>query len=314
MSLFTSPTSSAPSLNSAPPERKAPETKSLFGNLPPKPAVESPPLPSLVPSVEDIPDNDIEENLAPAAVPEPAEAPLPVAEVGEPSDSNLVTVKELARALPASLRSSATQALADKLNAISKDEVVAEEIRKNFLGYSRILQEGRFKVDDYLSAVTYVSYKLMDYTNEEAYERTFRDRYNRLVAEGRSRKEISSYVSSYHKGRLVSIVMEQAIMPSWVLNRDMYQKALNVQYDLMTTAASEKVRTEAANSLLVHLAKPKDSDFQINLNTTESTGLKDMQNAIRELAIAQRQSIQNQDMKTVDVASSRLIRGDAEDV
>lgn len=53
-----------------------------------------------------------------------------------------------------------------------------------------------------------------------------------------------------------------------------YQKAINVQADLMSNANSEMVRMQAANSILTHLAKPKEVGPLINLDLRERFWVK----------------------------------------
>lgn len=218
-----------------------------------------------------------------------------------------ITLNDLKKAVPPHLRNSVTQQMADNLNTISNDPLHAENIRSNYISYTRVLQEGKFKLDDYLNAVTYVSFKLMNYNNEEAYAKTFPQRYSTLVAKGTSKKDISAYVHAFHKGKLVNLIMEQCLTPSWVLNQDLYQKALNKQAELMMTATSEKVQQEAANSLLTHLGKPKDATFQVNIGQAENSGMKEMRELMTELATQQRSQIMEGRMKTIDVAASTLI-------
>lgn len=226
-----------------------------------------------------------------------------------------LTQEDIKRALPSHLKASVNQGMVDTLNTLSSDPLTAESIRENFIGYSGILKEGKFKTEDYIHAVAYVSFKLMSYSNEEAYARAFPARYANLIAAGRSKKDISAYVSAYHKGKLVNLIMEQSLVPSWVLNQDLYQKALNVQADLMANASSEKVRTDAANSILTHLKKPEAVKGQLSLDINESSGLKDLRAMLGQLAQRQQQMIAQGEAKTVDVAGSRLIdREGAEDV
>jgi len=227
------------------------------------------------------------------------------------SSSSLVpalTLKDVQNSVPAHLRTLITQELTDNLNQISTDPLIAENIRENFITYSIVLKEGKFKLEDYLNAVAYVSYKMMGYNNQDAYFRTFPARHAHLMSKGTSAKDISAYVAAYHKGKLVNLIMERSIIPAWVLNQDMYQKALSVQYDLMTTAVSEKVRTDAANSILTHLAKPKDTNVQINIGQVENSGMSEMRATLEGLARTQRQLIEDKEMKTIDIAGSKLIR------
>lgn len=225
----------------------------------------------------------------------------------------LITPDMLVKALPPNLRSNATQELADMVNNITTDQQAAENIRENFISYTSILQDGRFKTEDYLSAVAYVSYKLMGATNEDAYFRTFPQRYQKLLANGTPKKDIASYVSAYAKGKLVNKIMEQTIVPSWVLNQDLYQKALNVQADLMVNANSEKVRSDAANSLLTHLTKPKEAGPLINIDMRENSGMTELTKAITELAQKQIEAVKS-GVSVKDLAAHNIMDVEVKDV
>jgi hypothetical protein len=225
----------------------------------------------------------------------------------------MLTQKQVQDALPANLRSAASQELVDRLNTCVTDPIAAETIRENFIGYTHILRDGRFKTEDYLSAVTYVSFKLMGYSNQESYEKTFPQRFQLLIQKGTSAKDISAYVSAYHKGKLVGLLLEQTLTPSWVLNQDYFQRAINVQADLMLNANSEKVRSDAANSLLTHLKKPEGKDFQVSIELTDNSGMKDMQEALRKLALAQQNLIAG-GVSTKDIAALPLVEGEYTEV
>lgn len=225
---------------------------------------------------------------------------------GSPPAANVFTLESVKGAVPSHLRNNVSQDLVDNLNNIALDPIMAEDIRNNFVSYSSILKEGRFKLDEYLNAVAYVSYKIMNNTNEEAYAKTFPQRYAKLVANGTSKKDISSYVSAYNKGKLVNLILEATLVPSWVLNQDLHQKAINRLADLMHTAASQKVQVEAASSLLTHLGKPKEGNFQINIGESENAGMKEMRALLQEVAANQREAIASGKMKTIDVAAQRL--------
>jgi hypothetical protein len=240
-------------------------------------------------------------NSPPLASPNPAPAV---------SSAPLVplTQDDVKRALPQHLRASVTQQIVDSLNQISADPIMAENIRDNFVGYSAILKEGKFKTEDYISAVAYVSFKLMGYNNEDSYARAFPGRYANLLAKGTSKKDISAYVSAYHRGKLVNLIMEQSLVPTWVLNQDLHQKALNQLADLMIHAKSEKVQADSAIGLLNALKKPDArGDFQISLDVNESAGMQEMRSMLGQLAQQQRSLIEQGEMKTIDVAATRLV-------
>lgn len=219
----------------------------------------------------------------------------------------MLTKEMVEKALPANLKGAATDAFTQQINTIVSDPIVAEQVRNNFVSYSSVLRDGKFKTEDYLHAVVYVSHKLMGASNHDAYFKTFPGRYQALVAKGTSSKDIASYVAMYNKGKLVNLILEQSLVPSWVLNQDIYQKAINTQYDLMTDPnVSAKVRSDAANSLLTHLAKPKEAGPLVAIDMRETAGITELKAMLTQLAQGQRQAIQN-GVPTKEIAAQRII-------
>lgn len=204
----------------------------------------------------------------------------------------LMTVDDLKQALPKGLQHQANQEFADKVNAVAADPETAEIVRNNFLSYSRVLQEGKYKTEDYLNAVTYCTFKIMGLTNKDAYAKTFASRYQSLVLRGASEKDISAYVAAYHKNKLVNTILEQAVIPSWLLNQDAFQKAINHQLHLMQNATSEKVQTDAANSLLTHLKPPETKKVELDVSVKNQGGISDLMATMELLAKQQLAMIQ----------------------
>lgn len=224
--------------------------------------------------------------------------------------SNALTVQQVEQALPPNLKNAVTQAYVDQINNIVSDPLVAEQVRNNFISYTSVLRDGKFKTEDYLHAVTYVSFKLMGMSNQDAYFRTFPQRHANLVAKGTSSKDIATYVSAYNRGKLVNLILEQTLVPTWVLNADVYQKAINTQAELMCNAQSELVRTQAANSILTHLAKPKESGPLINLDMRESSGMNELKGLLQQVAQRQVDAIRSGVSPKV-IAEQKLIEGDS---
>lgn len=202
-----------------------------------------------------------------------------------------MTVADLKQALPKGLQHQATQEFADKVNMIVSDPEAAEEVRNNFLSYTKVLQDGKYKTEDYLNAVTYCTFKLMGHTNKDAYAKTFDARYKALVLRGASEKDISAYVAAYAKNKLVNQILEQATIPTWLLNQDVFQKAINVQLELMTTANSEKVRADAANSILTHLKPPETKKVELDVSVKNQGGISDLMATMEQMAQQQLQMI-----------------------
>jgi hypothetical protein len=225
----------------------------------------------------------------------------------------MLTKEMVEKALPVSLKNAVTDGFVDQINNIVSDPLIAEQVRNNFLSYSGVLRDGKFKTEDYLHAIAYVSYKLMGYSNQDAYFRTFPQRHQALIAKGTSSKDVAAYVAAYARGKLVNIILEQSLVPSWVLNQDLYQKALNTQAELMLNAKSEKVRSDAANSLLTHLGKPKDAIPSISIDMRETTGMVELKSMLTQLAQTQRKAIEGGTL-TKDIAAQRIIDLEVESV
>jgi hypothetical protein len=218
-------------------------------------------------------------------------AQVPVSQIAAPA-ADLLTLEAVAAAVPPHLKSAITQNLVDQVNNVAGDPLFAEQVRNNFIGYTAVMKEGKFKIEDYLHAVVFVSYKLMGYSNKESYCRTFPARHQQLLAKGTSDKDISAYVAAYARGKLVNLILEQSLVPTWVLNQHIYQEAINTQAELMRSAISEKVRSDAADSLLNHLKKPEGKDFQINMDMRETSGITELKQALKDMAEAQQAALQ----------------------
>ena len=218
----------------------------------------------------------------------------------------MFSLDELDAALPSQLKGKMTPEIAQNLNTIITDEQVAQAFRDNFVSYTNVLQTGKFKLESYMDAVAYVSFKLMGYTDKECYQRTFPSRYAELVARGTTAKDIAAYVAAYNRNVLVNRVLEQTLIPTYVLNQDIYQKAINVQADLMINGKSETVRMKAADSILNHLKKPETSKVEISMGIKDTQEVDDLRTAMAELAANQRALIA-QGTTTKDIAHQRII-------
>ena len=226
-----------------------------------------------------------------------------------------LTVEQFRQALPDKVKKSINQELIDQINTTLSDPDMYEAYRDNLLSYTKVMSDGRFKVAEYINAVKYVSHKLMGCTNIEAYSKTFPDKIARFTAQGVAPKDIASYVTAYNKSKLVNLILEQTLIPSYVLNQDLYQKALNVQAELMVSAKSEKVRSDAANSLLTHLKMPETQKVELEIGVREDSAISALRATTMELARQQRMMLEAGAMNAQEVAHSRLIlEGEAKEI
>lgn len=225
-----------------------------------------------------------------------------------------LTVEQFRDALPEKVKKSVNQELIDQVNLTLSDPELYEAYRDNLVSYTKVMQDGRFKVADYICAVKYVSHKLMGCTNTEAYSKTFPDKIVRFHAQGVSSKDIASYITAYNKNKLVNLVFEQTLIPSYVLNQDLYQKALNVQAELMVSALSEKVRCDAASSLLTHLKMPEVHKVELDIGMKEDGSIAALREATMALARQQRMMIESGMSDAKEIAHARVIHAEVLEV
>ena len=219
----------------------------------------------------------------------------------------MLTLDQFQLALPDKVKKSINQELIDQINNTLSDPEMFEAYRDNLIGYTKVMADGKFKVTQYIDAVRYVSFKLMSSTNIEAYTKTFPDKYQRFVQQGVSAKDIASYVTAYNKSKLVNLIFEQTLIPSHVLNQDLYQRALNVQADLMMNAKSEKVRCDAANSLLTQLKAPEVKKVELDIVVREDSSIAALRQTTMELARQQRLMMESGAMNAQEIAHGKLI-------
>lgn len=226
----------------------------------------------------------------------------------------MLTKDEIIQSLPPAVASGVSDTLVNELNQLITDPDFREVFRDNMISYNKVLSEGKFKISSYLNAVMYVSYKIMGYNNMDAYERTFQQKFQTWIQQGKSSQTISAHVAMYNKSKLVNLVYAQAMIPTHVLNQDKFQEAINHQYFLMKNAASEKVQSDAANSLLIHLKPPEEKQVNLNIGIEETDSIKELKATITELAQLQVQSIEAKQNTAGQVAASRIIDAEVVEV
>lgn len=224
-----------------------------------------------------------------------------------------LTLEQLRSAMPKRQKHNINQKFVDTMNSLVSEPEARHVFRDNLVSYAHVLADPNMKLPTYIDAVKYVSFKLLNYTNQEAWVATFPERHQRLIDDNKDANFLRSTVACYHRNKIVNQIMEQTMVPTWVLNQDMYQKALNTQLELMTSGSvSDKVRTEAANSLLSHLKQPEATKLTLDVNVKQDDSIRELRDATMELARVQRLNIESGIQSADDVAKSKIIPGESE--
>jgi hypothetical protein len=217
------------------------------------------------------------------------------------------------KVLPQNRKHLATPVVLKKINEILEDEDMGPVFRQNLLNYTRVLHNNIWRVTDYINAVKYISYKLLGDTGFQAWVKVFPERYKRLLDRGDTNEQILNHSKAFGRNKLVTEILEQSLVPSWIVNQDTYQKAINMQCELMLTARSEKVRSDAANSLLTHLKMPEVAKVELDMNIKEDSSIAELRQATMELARMQRQQIEAGAINARVVAEQKVVKGEEVD-
>lgn len=194
----------------------------------------------------------------------------------------MITSEQLELAL-GSKRNWASQELVTTLNSLETDG--ADLVRENWLTHANVLREGTYSLDQYTTAIKYVSLKQMGHTNQQAYSIALADRYQELVAKGYDDQRISSHVAAYHKGALVQKLLAQSTVPLYMLYQDEAHKAIKTLVQVMTEPnASFKTRAEAADKLLTHVKRPEAAKIELEVSNKQSDGMNELTTMMRDLA------------------------------
>jgi len=217
-----------------------------------------------------------------------------------------MTEEQLKAALPPQIRKNVSQELIDSINNTLKDPETLEVYKENLLSYTYILKEGKFKLHQYLNAVKYVSFKVAGLTNLDSYVKTFPNKYQDFLARQVADKDIASYITAYNKSKLVNLIFEQTLIPVHIINAPLFQKAINIQAELMLTAKSEKVRSDAAACLIKELRPPEIKKFELDVSVKEDSTIDQLRQHTMEL-VEQQKKLLSAGASALDVAHSQII-------
>ena len=221
--------------------------------------------------------------------------------------SDLLTREQLQKAMPKDVRHRISDEIIEQINKLIEEPELRDSFRENILSYAGVMADGKFKLKSFIDACRYVSYKLLGSSNMEAYSKTFPERYQKMVDDGTDNSTMSAYASMYNKNQLVNKIYEQTLIPTHVLNADVYQKAINTQAYLMMNAKSEKVQTDAANSLLNHLKRPETNKIQLDIGYKNDKTLDDLRATTQALVEQQRRLLEEKVIDVKYVAESVII-------
>lgn len=203
----------------------------------------------------------------------------------------------------------------DMLNAALTgcDEEMVEDYKDSLFSYQNVLSNGRYKIEDYISAVKYVAYKRMNYSNQDSYTLTFperairlREKYSHMIEE-EIEKKISAFVYSYNGSKLVNEIYRQTHVAPYILNYANFQIGVNTQTHLALHGSTERIRSDAADSLMNHLAAPEAMKHEIDVSFNDGGQINELRKVVNDLSVIQQNQIATGVSTTLEIAESIII-------
>lgn len=203
----------------------------------------------------------------------------------------MFTHEELTDLLPAKKRALVTAEMVKTINDVAEDPLIADEFKTNFITYNSIIVNGKHSLEEYNNAIHFITLILLDHSHIDAYIQVFPDRYKRLKAKGLTRNQMSSYVSNYKGTVLVSKMIEQSLVPTYIVNAPKLQTAINHTEYLMLNAKSETVQQKAAETLITHLKAPEAAKLEVDISVNKGEVVDDYEQVMRQVARKKREAI-----------------------
>lgn len=224
-----------------------------------------------------------------------------------------LTLSLLTQVVPPKVRSMITEELVEELNSWTDNPILQEAFKENMVTYTGVLQEGKYKVTDYINAVKFVSLKLLEFSDFDAYCAVFPERVAILRSKDIDDDGIRPYASAYKKNKLVVSIFQQTIVPSYIINAPLHQKALNELSTLMTNSRSDLVKVKAAEAILAYTKLPETKKIELDLGLNTIDVMGELKKATDILAEQQRHSLVN-GTSLQSIAESRIIEAEVEEV
>lgn len=195
--------------------------------------------------------------------------------------------------VPRNFRSHITEKFISDLEASLNDPDIAKEIKENFLSYTNVLNDCDANVNiwDYVNAVKFISYKIMGYSIEESWKKVFPKKAEECLQKGK-KEFINRYANGYNKSKIVNKIYAQTMIPSYVLNAPMYQRALNVLYGMLDDPGVKGMaKVKACETILNYTKPPEVNKAEVQVTIKQSDAISELRELAENFAKSMQDSI-----------------------
>lgn len=196
----------------------------------------------------------------------------------------MIELEAVRKLLPKSHKTLLTQEYLDRIEAAVENSEIAEQFKDNFITYLNVMSKGRYKLEDYVNAIKYISFKLLGYSNINAYASTFPERYQRLTSL-QKKEDIAKYVTAYNSNKLVCQIYEQTMVPTYVLNAPLHQEALNELANMIKDPGVRGMTKVKACEVILNYTKPPEVvKGELTIGIEQQDTISDLRETTDQLA------------------------------
>ncbi len=195
-----------------------------------------------------------------------------------------------------------TPEIMETINCLCDDEgeEFADIYKTNVLSYMNVMKTGKYTSMDYVKAIKYCSYRLLENSMSDSYKFAFPERYKKLRArylkagesEVRIKELVGNFAIAYNKNKVVMSIMEYMQVPDSVLNAPLRQKAINKLASLMNHSRSERIQLDSAKELILATKGPDIAKIELDVNVSNDA-VADLQASLGELAMKQKAMLES---------------------
>ena len=221
-------------------------------------------------------------------------------------------IVQVRSSIPRNFRSHITEEFLTQLEDALCNEEIGSQIKENFLSYTQVLNDAdpNTNIWDYVNAVKFISFKLMGYSIEESWKKTFPVKCSELLKEGKE-KWINKYANSYNKRKIVNKIYQQTLIPSYVLNAPLFQEALNTLAEMVRNDdVRGMAKVKACEAILNYTKPPEVSKAEVQVNIKQTDAIAELREIAEQFANNMKNAIENK-TKTIDeIIDVQLITDD----
>lgn len=217
--------------------------------------------------------------------------------------------EQLKRFLPKNKQHLATDNIVKLLQDPLDSSNIQEFIVENFISYTDLLKDSSaFGLKEYLNAIRFASHRMLGDTWLDCYKKTFPDRYDAHLAEGKSLDALRARADGFSRTKLVQSILSRGYIAPYILNQPLFQQALNTAANIMLDEdASAIARVQAAKTVLEYTKAPEVQKLQMDIGIKASDELVQLEETMNKFANVIYEGIQSGKISSKEAIESKII-------